>query len=53
MRAVRWVFAAIGGCALIVAVVGNLVEGDAAAAGWVLIGPAPIYAVVGRGSARP
>jgi signal transduction histidine kinase len=52
MRAVRWVFAAIGGCALIVAVVGNLVEGDAAAAGWVLIGPAPIYAVGLAGAFR-
>ena len=45
MRAVSWVFALIGGCALTVAVVGNLIDGDPAGAGWVLIGPAPIYAV--------
>jgi len=52
MRAVSWVFAVTGGCALIVAVVGNLVEGDQAAAGWVLIGPAPLYAVGLAGAFR-
>ena len=30
MRAVSWVFAVIGGCALVVAVVGNLIDGDPA-----------------------
>src|SRR5580693_7162125 len=52
MRAVSWVFAAVGGCALIVAVVGNLAGGDLAGAGWVLIGPAPIYAVGLAGAFR-
>src|SRR5262249_24115492 len=52
MRAVSWVFGLIGGCALIVAVVGNLVAGDLGAAGWVLIGPAPIYAVGLAGAFR-
>ena len=45
MRAVSWVFAVIGGCALLVGVVGNLVNGDPPGAGWYLIGPAPLYAV--------
>jgi signal transduction histidine kinase len=52
MRAVRWVFAVIGGCALVVAVVGTLVDGDRAGAGWILIGPAPIYAVGLAGALR-
>ncbi len=45
-------FAVVGGCALIVAVVGNLAGGDLAGAGWVLIGPAPIYAVGLAGAFR-
>jgi len=52
MRAVSWVFAVVGGCALIVAVVGNLAGGDLAGAGWVLVGPAPIYAVGLAGAFR-
>jgi signal transduction histidine kinase len=52
MRAVSWVFAIIGGCALVVGVVGNLVAGDPAGAGWYLIGPAPLYAVGLAGAFR-
>src|SRR5262249_28476470 len=52
MRTVRWVFAVVGGCALIAAVVGDLVQGDLAAAGWELIGPGPIYAVGLAGAFR-
>ena len=52
MRAVSWVFAVVGGCALVVAVVGNLVDGDPAGAGWILIGPAPLYAVGLAGAFR-
>ncbi|MGN6795768.1 MAG: histidine kinase [Streptosporangiaceae bacterium] len=52
MRAVSWVFAVIGGCALVVGVVGNLVDGDPAGAGWFLIGPAPLYAVGLAGAFR-
>jgi signal transduction histidine kinase len=43
MRAVSVVFAVVGGCALVVAVVAQLIAGDPAGAGWVLIGPAPYY----------
>ena len=52
MRAVSWVFAVVGGCALVVAVVGNLMDGDPAGAGWMLIGPAPFYAVGLAGAFR-
>ncbi len=52
MRAVSWVFAVVGGCALIVAVVGNLIDGNPAGAGWILIGPAPLYAVGLAGAFR-
>ena len=52
MRAVSWVFAVIGGCALVVGVVGNLVGGDPAGAGWYLIGLGPLYAVGLAGSLR-
>ena len=52
MRAVSWVFAVVGGCALIVAVVGNLAGGDLAGAGWTLVGPGPIYAVGLAGAFR-
>ncbi len=52
MRAVRWVFAVVGGCALIASVVGSLVQGDPAGAGWELIGPGPIYAVGLAGAFR-
>jgi signal transduction histidine kinase len=52
MRAVSWVFAIIGGCALVAAVVGNLVAGDPAGAGWYLIGPGPFYAVGLAGAFR-
>ena len=45
-------FAVVGGCALIVAVVGNLAGGDLAGAGWYLIGPGPIYAVGLAGAFR-
>jgi hypothetical protein len=44
MRAVCAVLAAIGGCALVVAVAIGLATGDLASAGWVLVGPAPFYA---------
>ena len=44
MRAVCAAFAAIGGCALVVAVAIGLATGDLAGAGWVLVGPAPFYA---------
>jgi len=45
MRAVCVAFAAIGGCALVVAVaIGLATGGRAGAAGWVLVGPAPFYA---------
>ena len=43
MRAVCAVLAAIGGCALAAAVVADLAGGNPAAAGWVLVGPAPFY----------
>jgi signal transduction histidine kinase len=52
MRAASWVFAVVGGCALLAAVVGNLVDGNPAGAGWVLIGPAPIFAVGLAGALR-
>jgi signal transduction histidine kinase len=52
MRAVSRVFAVLGGCALIVVVVGNLVDGNTTEAGWVLIGPAPIFAVGLAGALR-
>jgi signal transduction histidine kinase len=52
MRAVSWVFAVLGGCALIVAVVANLVRGDPAGAGWILVGPTPLYAVGLAGAFR-
>ncbi len=52
MRAVSWVFAVVGGCAMVVAVVVNLIDGDPAGAGWVLIGPAPLYAVGLAGAFR-
>jgi signal transduction histidine kinase len=52
MRAVSLAFAVIGGCALVVAVVANLVAGDPAGAGWVLIGPGPLYAVGLAGAFR-
>ena len=52
MRAVSWVFAVIGGCALLVGVVGNLVNADPAGAGWYLIGPAPLYSVGLAGAFR-
>jgi signal transduction histidine kinase len=52
MRAVRWVFAVVGGCALIASVVGFLVQGDPLGAGWELIGPGPIYAVGLAGAFR-
>jgi signal transduction histidine kinase len=52
MRAVSWVFAVIGGCALTVAAVADLIYGDPAAAGWILIGPAPFYAVGLAGAFR-
>jgi signal transduction histidine kinase len=45
MRAISTVLAVIGGCALVVAVVIELATGDPAGAGWVLVGPAPFYAV--------
>jgi signal transduction histidine kinase len=45
MRAVCIVLAAVGGCALAAAVVIELAMGDPAGAGWVLVGPAPFYAV--------
>jgi signal transduction histidine kinase len=43
MRAVCAVLAAIGGCALVVAVAVGLATGDLAGTGWVLVGPAPFY----------
>jgi signal transduction histidine kinase len=43
MRAVCIALAAIGGCALAVAVVIELAVGDPAGVGWLLIGPAPFY----------
>src|SRR5215510_962529 len=44
MRAVCTAFAAIGGCALVVAVaIGLATGGQAGAADWVLVGPAPFY----------
>jgi signal transduction histidine kinase len=45
MRAVCIVLAAVGGCALAAAVAIELAAGDPAGAGWVLVGPAPFYAV--------
>ncbi len=45
MRAVCIALAAIGGCALAVAVVIELAVGEPASAGWVLAGPAPFYVV--------
>jgi signal transduction histidine kinase len=44
MRAVCIVLAAVGGCALAAAVAIELATGDPAGAGWVLVGPAPVYA---------
>jgi signal transduction histidine kinase len=52
VRAVSLVFAIIGGCALVAAVVAELVAGDPAGVGWVLIGPAPFYAVGLAGAFR-
>ncbi|MGI9006038.1 MAG: hypothetical protein ACR2FU_07540 [Streptosporangiaceae bacterium] len=52
MRAISWVFAVLGGGALIVTVVGNLIGGDPAGAGFALVGPAPIYAVGLAGAFR-
>ena len=45
MRAVCVVLAIIGGCALAVAVPVDLASGNLGAAGWVLVGAAPFYAV--------
>jgi signal transduction histidine kinase len=57
MRAVSWVFGVVGGCALIATVVGSLAGGNAQQAGWILIGPTPIYAaglaVAFRGRGHP
>src|SRR5216683_4960087 len=62
MRAVSWCFAVMGGCALVGAVLAELVAGETAGAGWVLIGPAPVYVVglagafrgpVSRGGTQP
>jgi signal transduction histidine kinase len=44
MRAGYIVLAAVGGCALAVAVAIELAIGDPAGAGWVLVGPGPFYA---------
>jgi signal transduction histidine kinase len=52
MRAVRWVFAVVGGCALIASVIAFMVQGDPLGAGWELIGPGPIYAVGLAGAFR-
>jgi signal transduction histidine kinase len=52
MRAASWAFAVIGGCALIVGVVGNLMDGHPAAAGWLLTGLGPLYAVGLAGAFR-
>ncbi|MGN6681541.1 MAG: histidine kinase [Streptosporangiaceae bacterium] len=52
MRAVSWAFAVIGGCALVAGVVGQIVDGDPAGAGWYLIGPGPLYAVGLAGAFR-
>jgi signal transduction histidine kinase len=45
MRAVCVVLAAVGGCALALAVALELAAGEPAGAAWVLAGPAPFYAV--------
>src|SRR5215470_157826 len=45
MRAICMVLAIIGGCALAVAVPVDLATGNLGAAGWVLVGAAPFYAV--------
>jgi signal transduction histidine kinase len=45
MRAVCVVLAIIGGCALAVAVPVDVASGNLGAAGWVLVGAAPFYAV--------
>lgn len=52
MRAVSWFFAVIGGCALVGALLAELVAGETAGAGWVLIGPAPVYMVGLAGAFR-
>jgi len=52
MRAVSWCFAVMGGCALVGAVLAELVAGETAGAGWVLIGPAPVYVVGLAGAFR-
>jgi signal transduction histidine kinase len=43
MRAISFVLAVIGGCALVAAVVIELAAGNAAGVGWVLVGPTPFY----------
>jgi signal transduction histidine kinase len=45
MRAICIVLAVIGACALAAAIVLELAAGDPDGAGWVLVGPAPFYAV--------
>src|SRR6266700_1574737 len=52
MRAVCTVLAIIGGCALAAAVAIELATGHPAGVGWVLLGPAPFYAVGLAGTLR-
>lgn len=52
MRAVSLAFAIIGGCALVAGVVAELVAGNPPGAGWLLIGPTPLYAVGLAGAFR-